>query len=65
MNDKILIGRKAICVYLQISKNLFYKLVRAGMPANNATGCWVSYTDHLDQFFREISRPADRLKTPR
>jgi len=66
--SKVLIGRKAICNYLDISKNTFYALIEAGLPAAKRAGTWVSHADVLEEYFRktalkrEAIAPGDKAK---
>ena len=53
--SRVLIGRKAICNYLNISKNTFYDLVAAGLPAAKKAGTWISHMDALEEYFRETA----------
>jgi len=50
--SKALIGRKAICDFLKISPNTFYKLVQEGLPAvRRAGGTWTAHADDIEAFF--------------
>lgn len=65
--SKVLVGRKAICNYLDISKNTFYTLIKAGLPAAKQAGTWVSHVDVLEEYFRKIAlkrdmAPGDRAR---
>jgi len=51
--SKALIGRKAICDFLGISHNTFYKLVDEGMPVMRRAGrTWTGHADDIEEFFR-------------
>ena len=53
-----LIGRKAICNYLQISKTTFYDLVECGLPVRKLGRLrdrWIGHCDELDRWFAEVS----------
>ena len=55
-NSKALIGRKAICTYLDnISIPQFYKFVQWGMPAIVQDGRWYSHTENIDNWFQKIT----------
>lgn len=53
---KVLIGRKAICAYLGVGKNLFYPLVEEGMPVKKGIGGWRSHSMLLDEYFMGLIR---------
>ncbi|NNF99474.1 MAG: helix-turn-helix domain-containing protein [Desulfobacteraceae bacterium] len=52
MESPVLIGRDEICRYLRISKNTFYKLTDAGMPAEKKAKIWTANIEQLNDFFR-------------
>ncbi len=49
---KILWTADCIAAYLGISRNKFYGLVKAGMPAVVIDGAWCAHIDNLDAFFK-------------
>jgi|26BtaG_2_1085354.scaffolds.fasta_scaffold47045_2 excisionase family DNA binding protein len=49
---KALVGRRAICQYLDISHSTFYRLKEEGMPVKKVGKTWCSHKDDLDRFFR-------------
>jgi len=50
---KILWTVRSICDYCQISKDFFYRLVRAGkFPATIIEGRWCAHMDNIDEFFK-------------
>jgi hypothetical protein len=51
-SNKIIWTADCIASYLGISKNKFYVLVKAGLPAVVIDGTWCAHTDNLDAFFR-------------
>ena len=53
--SKILRSVGEICEYLQIGKDLFYKLVKLGMPVRNAYGSIWAHTENLDIWFKELT----------
>lgn len=54
---KVLIGRKAICKYIGVSKNLFYPLINEGLPAQKGVGGWRAHAEVLDDYFKKILQP--------
>ncbi|MBW2598597.1 MAG: helix-turn-helix domain-containing protein [Deltaproteobacteria bacterium] len=43
-----------ICDYLQVSRVLFYRLVRHhGLPATIIEGKWCAHTENLENYFRK------------
>jgi len=44
--------------YLKVSDSKFYRLVRAGLPAFNREGTWVSNKDRIDAWSRHPDRRA-------
>jgi len=54
----ILIGRKAICNFLKISKNGFYEFVEAGMPVKKIgkkRKRWVGHCEEIESWGKKIS----------
>jgi len=51
MERNALIGIKEITLYLNCSKNLFYKLVECGLPVYKLAGTWCAHKKQLDEFF--------------
>ena len=43
--------------YMQVSNNKFYRLIKAGLPAFNREGTWVSNKDLIDAWSRDPDRP--------
>lgn len=55
-NTNVLIGRKAICEYLDnITKALFYKFIDMGMPAVVIDGRWYAHIDNIDKWFQKLT----------
>jgi len=54
--QKILIGRKVICDFLKVGKNVFYKLEEEGMPVVKRGGQWVAHKDRLNEYFYQATR---------
>jgi len=48
-----LFSRADIMAYLKVSKDKFYRLVRAGLPVFNREGTWVSNKDLIDAWSRD------------
>lgn len=61
---KILIGKDAICKYLEVSKNIFYKLLAEGMPVSKGVGGWRSHTDILDEYFKGVILNDKKKQSP-
>lgn len=53
-NEKILIGSRAICEHLGISRTTLHRLIKAGLPVKNVNNCLCAHVDRLDEFFRVI-----------
>lgn len=52
-NTKVLWTVRAICEHCDISKDFFYRLVKAGkFPATIIEGRWCAHTDNIEEFFR-------------
>ena len=51
---KILIGSKAICMHLGISRTTLHRLMKAGLPVRNVNNCLCAHTDRLDEFFKVL-----------
>jgi len=58
--DKVLIGRKAICDYLDISEYIFAKLVEFGLPVRDIDNRWYAHVDNLDLFFQRFTNVRNR-----
>jgi len=56
----LLIGRDAIMAYLQISRPLFERFIKNGMPVLQLELRWYAHTDNLDEYFRKITRVDSR-----
>jgi len=52
-----LFSRADIMEYMQVSNNKFYRLIKAGLPAFNREGTWVSNKDLIDAWSRDPDRP--------
>jgi len=52
MASKVLIGTKAVCDYLAISRPTMYKLIEEGAPIRKGVGGWWSHADLLDEYFK-------------
>jgi hypothetical protein len=55
-SKKILTTRQEILDYTGISKNLYLKFIRAGMPVLYVDGRCYAHTDNIDEFFRAITK---------
>lgn len=53
---KILTSRQEILEYTGISKKLYLKFVRAGLPVLYFKGRCYAHTDNIDEFFRDITK---------
>lgn len=64
-SKKIIWTVRAICEQYEISKDFFYRLVKAGkFPATIIEGRWCAHTDNVDEFFRVVTRkPPEHLDT--
>lgn len=47
-----LMGRDAICRWLGISKNTFYRLLKQGLPASLRGGTWIANTSEINDWSR-------------
>ena len=56
MNKKILTSRQEIIDYAGISKHLYLKFIRAGLPVLYIDGRCYAHTDNIDDFFKAITR---------
>lgn len=50
-----LLSKDAVCKYLEIDKNKFYRLIEQGMPAVKTATGWVSHTRALDEYFYQLA----------
>jgi hypothetical protein len=55
-NKRILTSRQEILDYTGISKHLYLKFIRAGMPVLYIEGRCYAHTDNIDEFFRLITK---------
>ena len=51
-SKKIIWTADAIAKYLGVSRNKFYNLVKAGLPAIVIDGTWCAHADNLESFFQ-------------
>ncbi len=58
--SKLLIGMEAITGYLKISRPLFERFVKNGMPVLRIESRWYAHMDNLDDYFRRITRVDSR-----
>ena len=58
--SKLLIGMEAITGYLKISRPLFERFIKNGMPVLRIESRWYAHTDNLDDFFKRITRVDSR-----
>lgn len=63
MECKILIGTKAICEHLHISRPSMYKLIKSGAPIIQREGGWTSHVELLEKYFKEQIMEASTKKT--
>jgi len=56
----ILQGLNEILEYTGLSKPLFYKFVRLGLPAIRLEGRWYASTVNIDRFFEQITNVSMR-----
>jgi len=54
-STKILIGKKAILDYLQLSENTFFKFVQRGLPVRVIENRYYAHTDNLDLYFQKLT----------
>lgn len=52
----VLIGKKAIASYLNISRDTFYEFIRLGMPAAVINGRWYAHRENIEQWFQIVTR---------
>lgn len=52
-SNKIIWTADCIASYLGVSRNKFYSLVKAGLPAIVIDGTWCAHTDNLEAFFQK------------
>jgi len=55
-SQKVLIGKEEIMEYLNVSKILFSKFVKAGMPVLYMDGRFYAHSENLDEYFKGITR---------
>lgn len=53
---KVLTSKQEIMDYLKISKQLYAKFIRMGMPVLYIDGRCYAHKDNLDEFFKTITR---------
>lgn len=53
---KILTSRQEIMDYLGISKAMYLKFVKSGMPVLYIDGRCYAHTENIDEYFRAITR---------
>ena len=58
--SKILCGVSEICDFGKMSRNLFYKFVKLGMPAAFIDGRWYAHADNIDGFFQRITNVSNK-----
>ena len=58
--SKLLIGMEAITGYLKISRPLFERFIKNGMPVLRIESRWYAHADNLDDFFKRITRVDSR-----
>lgn len=51
-SKKIIWTADGIAKYLGVSRNKFYSLVKAGLPATIFEGTWCAHADNLDAYFQ-------------
>jgi len=51
-SSKIIWTADGIARFLGVSKNKFYTLVKAGLPAIVIEGVWCAHADNLESFFQ-------------
>lgn len=54
--QKILSSKQEILDYAKISKNLYAKLVKMGMPVLYLDGRCLAHKDNIDDFIKSITR---------
>jgi hypothetical protein len=53
---RMLFSRQEIIDYAKISKHLYLKFIKMGMPVLYIDGRCYAHTDNLDEFFRVVTR---------
>ena len=56
----LLVGKKSICAYLEMSDYLFGKFIILGMPARYVDGRWYAHIENLEVFFRKATCVAEK-----
>ena len=59
--SKLLIGMEAIMKYLRISRPLFKRFIKNGMPVLFFGARWYAHKDNLDDYFKKITRVDSRM----
>ena len=54
-SNKILIGKKAILDYLQLSENTFFKFVKRGLPVRVIENRYYAHKENLDLYFQKLT----------
>jgi hypothetical protein len=54
-NGRLLIGKKDIFDYLRVGDQMFYELIKIGLPARVINRRWFAHTDNIDMFFKQIT----------
>lgn len=50
--SNIINGRDEICKYIGVGKEIFYKLIAAGLPAKKVGDRWISHKEALDEYIK-------------
>lgn len=56
----VLIGKKAITTYLNISRDSFYELIKLGMPAAVINNRYYAHKENIELWFQGITRQQTR-----
>jgi hypothetical protein len=56
----VLIGKKAITTYLNISRDSFYEFIRLGMPAVVINNRYYAHRENIELWFQAITRSQTR-----
>jgi hypothetical protein len=56
----VLIGKKAIAAYLNISRDSFYELIRLGLPAVVINNRYYAHKENIELWFQGITRQQTR-----
>ena len=57
----VLMGKKAIMDYLQISRDSFYELIKIGLPAAVINNRYYAHKINIDAWFQAITRTQSRI----